>query len=225
MRYKLEEHGFCLVKELLSDSILRKFVPLDMVKEFSYINMSPPKFSNIDCPDDTIVQKIKDITGNDYKCFMKKQYHKTAFIGSYEGYHQDYFHRQNLGIDSDKYLQCFVALDDLDHCPLNVFIGSHKKGLLEHETIIERDGKAKYIIPQQVLRQFKNDFLSINLKRGDVLFFDYLLVHGSASNASPENQRRAILQYCMEEISPINHGDDRRTTEIRVLKQFLDEKL
>lgn len=225
MNYKLGEHGFCLVEKLLSDSTLRNFVPLDMTKEFSYINMSPPKFSNIDCPDDKIVQKIKDITGSNYKCFMKKQYHKTAFIGSHEGYHQDFFYRQNLGISSHKFLQCFIALDDLDYCPLNVFIGSHKKGLLEHETLIERDGKAKYIIPQQVLRQFKNDFLSIKLKRGDALFFNYLLVHGSASNASPFNQRRAILQYCTEEVKPISHGDDRRDTEIKILKQFLDEKL
>lgn len=196
MSYNLQEHGFYISEKLLDDDLLKQFVPVDMVNEFSYIDMSPPKFSNIDCPEDTILEKITEITGKNYKCFMKKQYHKTAFIGSYEGYHQDFYYRQTLGIDSNEYIQCFIALDDLDYCPLNVFVGSHKKGLLKHETILERNGKAKYIIPQFELRQIKNSFKSLSLKRGDVVFFNYLLVHGSASNASPYNQRRAILQFC-----------------------------
>ena len=94
-----------------------------------------------------------------------------------------------------------------------MFVGSHKKGLLKHETILERDGIAKYIIPQFELRQIKNSFKSLKLKRGDVVFFNYLLVHGSASNASPCNQRRAILQFCTKDVSSINHGDDRRERE------------
>jgi hypothetical protein len=122
MNYNLEEHGFYISEKLLEDDLLRQFVPVDMVNEFSYIPMSPPKFSNINCPENKILEKITEITGkNSYKCFMKKQYHKTAFIGSHEGYHQDYYYRRNLGISSKNYIQCFIALDDLDYCPLNVF--------------------------------------------------------------------------------------------------------
>jgi ectoine hydroxylase-related dioxygenase (phytanoyl-CoA dioxygenase family) len=90
--------------------------------------------------------------------------------------------------------------------------------------VMERDGNAKYAISSSTLRNYKNDFYSVNLKKGDGIFFDYSLIHGSASNGSPYDQSRLIVQLCSKELPKIKHGYDRRDHEIDILSKMLDAK-
>jgi len=224
MRFNLEEHGFEIVKNFFNQNELDSIKFLDSFDEYPFALNSTTKFSNVSLDVDRIVKKAKSLRNKNYKVFMNKFYHKSAFEGSHEIYHQDFFYRQDLKIPSSEYIQSFFAIHDLDYAPLNVFIGSHKKGLLPHRMVMERDGNAKYAISSSTLRNYKNDFYSVNLKKGDGIFFDYSLIHGSASNGSPYDQSRLIVQLCSKELPKIKHGYDRRDHEIDILSKMLDAK-
>jgi len=224
MDFNLEDHGFTIVKNFLSEDDISKIVYTSSQLEYPFTPLSPKKFSNVSLDTRKIVLKASALRGKNYKVFMEKVFHKLAFEGAHEIYHQDLYYRQGLNIPNSEYLQSFFALHDLDHAPMNVFIGSHKKGLQPHRLVIERDGKAKYAISKDILEDFKDDFFTVPLKKGDGLFFDYSLIHGSASNASPFDQSRLIVQLCSKKLPEINHGSDRKLYEKSVLKKMLKQK-
>lgn len=149
---------------------------------------------------------------------MEKVIYKSAFEGTHEIYHQDFYYRQGLNIPNSAYMQSFFALHDHDYAPINVFIGSHKKGLQPHRLVLERDGNAKYSISKDILKDFSQDFYPVHLKKGDAIFFDYSLIHGSGSNASPFDQSRLVVQMCSEKLPMIEHGIDRKLYEKHILK-------
>ena len=224
MDFNLKDHGFTVIKNFLSDEDINEIRFVNEFYEYPYTPLSPIKFSNVDVDTNKITLKASALTGKKYEVFMKKFYHKTAFEGGHEIYHQDYYYRQALNIPNSEYLQTFFAMHDHDYAPLNVFIGSHKKGLLPHRLVVERDGNAKYAISKDILKEMKNDFYPVHLKKGDGLFFDYSLVHGSGSNGSPFDQSRLIVQMCSKKLPTILHGSDRRLYEKDVLEKMLNAK-
>ena len=224
MDFNLKDHGFTVIRNFLSDEDINKIKFEDEFYEYPNTPLSPIKFSNADVDTNKITLKASALTGKKYEVFMKKFYHKTAFEGSHEIYHQDYYYRQALNIPNSEYLQTFFAMHDHDYAPLNVFIGSHKKGLLPHRLVMERDGNAKYAISKDILKEIKDTFYPVHLKKGDGIFFDYSLVHGSGSNGSPFDQSRLIVQMCSKKLPTILHGSDRRLYEKDVLEKMLNAK-
>lgn len=222
--YNLNEHGFVLVENFYSEKEINSFRFLKTDLEYPQQD-TIAKGAEIAFDFNKVRDFAKTLTGKSYYIFMQKVNFKPAFIGSHEIYHQDYYYRQNMGVDSEEFLQVFIALEDLNHAPLNVFSGSHKLGLLKHTMCLERNGKAKYRIENHELNKIKDRFKTIHMKKGSALFFNYKLVHGSSSNFSPIDQPRAIVQLCTNKIENIIHGSDRRDFEIKMLKSFLDEKL
>jgi len=166
----------------------------------------------------------KGIRGKNLNIYMRKVYHKNAFVGAHEGFHQDFFYKQYHGLDNKNFLQCFVALDNLYYTPLNVFKGSHKLGLQDHVKVLERDGNAKFIISPKTLAFLENEFLALKLEKGDAIFFDYLLIHGSGSNPSPFNQKRMVVELASENLNIKTHGFDRKEFEKQVLSNMLSTK-
>lgn len=223
-KYNLEEHGFVLVDNFYSNEEIESFKFVNSDFEYPFQD-EEAKGAEIIFDFSKVKQYADRLTNKNYHIFMQKINYKPSYIGSHEIYHQDYFYRQNTNIESEEFLQVFIALEDLDYAPLNVFVGSHKKDLLPHIMCIERNGKAKYRIKKETLDSMKKSFKSIKMKKGSALFFNYKLAHGSTSNASPYNQPRAIIQLCTHEIEKIQHGLDRRDFEVNILKKFLDEKL
>tara|TARA_Y100000114_G_scaffold74345_1_gene68187 strand:+ start:457 stop:1140 length:684 start_codon:yes stop_codon:yes gene_type:complete len=224
MEFNLEEHGFIIIKNFFSEEELNSIEYLDKYFEYPYTPLAPTKFSNVMIDTKKVLLKATALTGKKYKPFMGKFYHKSAFEGSHEIYHQDYYYRQALNIPNSEYLQTFFAMHDHDYAPLNVFIGSHKKGLQPHRLVMERDGNAKFAISKDILKHFKNDFYPVKLKKGDGIFFDYSLIHGSGSNGSPFDQSRLIIQMCTQKLPKIEHGSDRRLYEIDTLQKMIDAK-
>lgn len=222
--FNLEEHGFVIYKNFFNDEEIEKIKFLDEFYEYPYTPLSPTKFSNVSLDTKKIVLKAAALRGKRYEVFMNKFYHKRAFEGSHEVYHQDYYYRQALNIPNLEYLQTFFAIHDHDYAPLNVFIGSHKKGLQPHRLVFERDGNAKYAISKDILKEFKEDFYPVHLKKGDGIFFDYSLIHGSGSNGSPFDQSRLIVQMCTKDLPSINHGSDRRLYERDIIGKMLNAK-
>ena len=222
-KYNLQDDGFIVIENFFTQDEINSFSFENYAQEFPY-QESEQKFAEIKYDFSKIVKKANNLFDAKYSIFMQKIYFKSPFEGSHEVYHQDFFYRELQGLPNENYLQCFIAIDDLDHCPLNVFRGSHKQGVLPHTLGVERNGEAKYRIRKEYLDPLSKNFLPLYLKKGSILFFDYCLAHGSSSNASPYSQTRAVVQLTKNPIPKINHGSDRRDFETNVLNKFLSKK-
>jgi ectoine hydroxylase-related dioxygenase (phytanoyl-CoA dioxygenase family) len=223
MNYNILDHGFTVVEDLYSDNEIDSFDHYNHDSEFPF-QEGDPKSAIVNFDFSRAVKKANEIKNADFEVFMQKMYFKTAFESSYEMYHQDYFYRQNEGLPNSNYLQVFIALADLEHAPLNVFVGSHLEGVKDHTLGMERQGIGKYRIKNDLLRPLAKNFVSLKVKKGSAVFFDYLLIHGSASNATPFDQPRAVVQLTKGKLNKIIHGADRRDFEIDILTKMLEEK-
>lgn len=219
----IKENGYAVVKNMLSSKDIDNLIYQNIHPEYPF-QSNDPKVAEINYNFNKLVDFANKAMNKDYKVFMQKIYFKNKFIGDYEVYHQDYFFRTSLKIPASEYLQVFIALENLYYTPLNVFTGSHKLGLLPHIDCLEKTGNAKYRIPNEILNTYKDSFTSIHLKKGSAIFFDYRLIHGSGSNATPFDQPRAVIQLCTHTIDKINHGSDRRKFEIDILNKLLQSK-
>ena len=188
------------------------------------------KISNID--------KILDIGSKlrekEMKKWFVKFYLKNAFDGDNEFYHQDYAYRKNTGVKSNDYLQCFIALKDqkIENGCLRILKGSHKNGLVKHDSVMTRSGMTKLTISSTNLKRLskKNKIHNLELSAGTGVFFSYLTIHGSSSNASEIDQPRLIIQMIPKNGS-INRKKNlslwkkRSDNEKSILKKMLEKKL
>jgi ectoine hydroxylase len=135
--------------------------------------------------------------------WLKKVYLKNAFQGDCEVYHQDFeYHREKTSGDLNPlsdYIQCFLALTDhiLEGGCLNIIKKSHLGGRIPHKSILTRNGLSKLTIDPDILASLSSPdrFVHLELSKGSCVFFSYLTVHGSASNASPIDQPRMVIQF------------------------------
>lgn len=223
-KYNLSDHGFTIVEDIYSSEELEEFNYTNFDFEFPGQD-GEPRAADVEFDFSRVVQIAESLRNTSFSIFMQKVIFKPAFEGSYETFHQDYFFRQGQLLPSSNYLQFFMAMEDHDTAPLNVFIGSHKAGILPHVVGMERNGNAKYRIPKSELLKFKENFQPLNLKKGSGVFFDYRLIHGSASNSSPVDQPRLLVQLTEQPLESIAHGSDRRNFEVKVLTELLDKKV
>jgi hypothetical protein len=140
--------------------------------------------------------------------WLKKVYIKSAFQGDSEVYHQDFeYHRKKIDVVDPfhDYIQCFIALTDhrLEGGCLNIFKFSHSQGRIPHELMMTRNGISKLTISPTILTRLakNNSMVSLELPKGSCVFFSYLTIHGSASNAGTEDQPRMIIQLMNKHIT------------------------
>ena len=72
---------------------------------------------------------------------------------------------KGLNIPSSEYLQCFFAIHDHEHAPLNVIIGSHKKDCKLIDWLWKETVMLIFSISIDILKEFQDDFYSVKLKR------------------------------------------------------------
>lgn len=130
---------------------------------------------------------------------------KAAWIGPDVEWHQEVFNMQTYapGVkpekDWKKFIQAFISIDkhDSKNGCLKVFEGSHKSGILDYEDIVNVNGSHKRRVKIESLNKLIKDheIVDIEMERGDILFFNHLLVHGSPTNLSPHSRLSALLQY------------------------------
>ena len=152
------------------------------------------------------IKKISDnLIGSASKLSHFMLANKAAWIGPDVEWHQEVFNLQIYapGCDPKKdwsrFLQVFVAIDDHNKSNgcLKVFKSSHKAGILEFENIVNINCSHKRRVTTKALNSLYKNYkiVDLEMKSGDVLFFNHLLVHGSPSNISPYSRLSALLQY------------------------------
>ena len=130
---------------------------------------------------------------------------KAAWIGPDVEWHQEAFNGDiyapgiNLKKNWNKFIQVFIAIDDQDtnNGCLQVYKKSHREGILQYENIVNIMGSHKRRVKAKDLVKLsrKYELVNIKLKKGDALFFNHLLVHGSSSNNSKYSRISALLQF------------------------------
>lgn len=108
--------------------------------------------------------------------------------------HQDYPYFPH---ERHTMLAASVHLDDADaqNGCLHVIPGSHKNGPLEHRGQYYLDAKAYPIAAGT----------PCPAEAGDVLFFNYLTIHGSPANRSDRTRRNVLFQYRSAEDVPVKN--------------------
>jgi ectoine hydroxylase-related dioxygenase (phytanoyl-CoA dioxygenase family) len=225
----MDDKGYMLFENYFSLEEIDQITTNSKVEllEYPFTTTSSIKNLSIQMNTDKLLSTVNNITGNKFTVWHQKLHLKDAYEGYLEPYHQDFIYRKDAGLPNSAYLQCFIAVDNLTECPLNIFEGSHKLGLLEHVIGMERNGYSKYRISSNILKEHSHNFKSLYMKKGDMLLFDYLLIHGSASNASPHRQTRAVIQLIKEGCIMGNSDKqfkDRKNKEYEMLSLMLEDR-
>ena len=238
-----KKNGYLVVNNILTkkncDKILKIIKKLKKIKKDTTDNDHP--FSDIKNNKKVIILKRKNlasfeklidhekilyfaqkISNDKKKIFLTKIYTKNAFDGDNEFYHQDFAYRTKTGLDAKSYMQCFIALEDhtLEGGCLKVFEGSNKLGLIKHYSVMCRSGISKLTIPSEKLKKISKTkkLKNIKLKAGACIFFTYLTIHGSSSNASSNDQARIVVQMHSEK-DFISNKNNLKFWKLRSLKE------
>ena len=119
----------------------------------------------------------------------------------------------------------------LDHentnAPLNIFPGTHKLGFIKHDSFINLNGLAKFMVGPKKLDKLKEKYGldTINAKPGDVLFFHMGVVHGSGHNISPNNRAVVLSQLnAVNNVPKKVETNSRKFNLLRAKKEYLESK-
>ena len=137
--------------------------------------------------------------------FGSELFAKPANVGLASPMHQDNYY---WCIDNSKGLTIWIALDDSSKKNGGVFYfeKSHKMGLLEHVKSFA-PGSSQTLKYQKSMKYFKKSIP--NIKKGDCIIHDCLIVHGSHKNDSPFQRRGLTIRYIAKS-SRIDNGRKKR---------------
>ena len=150
-----------------------------------------------------LIEPLEQTFGEPVHVFQSRLNAKSGFAGAGWAWHQDFnqWHRQD-GMRTPRAIVVGVFLDDVNPCngPLMVIPRSHHGGLV---FVLD-----KMDIPfDHVTRAVEeNGIVPLMGPPGTTVFFDCLLIHGSAPNVSPWPRRIFYFNYIpasMHELQPL----------------------
>ena len=208
------ENGYHLEKEVLS--------PLLVSKLKEYLETLEPKlklpFSDIPWGYGNLLNEgpFKQVTGHNFikdfcSSVFKDEYifnhlmvnNKASWIGSAVEWHQEIFNVDSYAPgysskDWKNFMQIYIALDEhtVENGCLRIIPNSDKLGVLSCEDIIGDNFGHKRRVTHKALDEAYNKcgMEVVTMNPGDVLFFNHLTIHGSASNHSPTSRKSIVLQ-------------------------------
>lgn len=100
-------------------------------------------------------------------------------------------------------LAVFLHLDDTtpENGGLAVYPGSHKLGPLEDHGVTDEKGEQYHYVDPE--RFPLSGAVPISAKKGDIVMFSYLLLHGSYLNLSTRSRRMFLIQVKAADDEPI----------------------
>ncbi|XP_068207681.1 probable alpha-ketoglutarate-dependent hypophosphite dioxygenase [Palaemon carinicauda] len=131
-----------------------------------------------------------------------KAHKKPPSTGSPFPMHQDYHYFPH---EKDSMVAVFISLDEAspENGGLCVYPGSHKLGPQKDCS----DNPLTHYVDQT--RFPMGNAMPVTLKRGQVLIFSYLLVHGSYNNTSKHDRRMYLMQMYAGDDKPISDQETR----------------
>jgi ectoine hydroxylase-related dioxygenase (phytanoyl-CoA dioxygenase family) len=149
---------------------------------------------------------LADIVGPNVQLHHTKLFQKPTETGGAFPLHQDYHYFPHK---NDTMIAAVIHLTDATEemgC-IRVVPGSHKGGVLD--TYVSPTGKrpALYLDPET---HPVESALPLTAKRGDVVCFSYMTIHGSSINSSDRVRKTVLVQARDPEDEPLN--DDHTTS-------------
>ena len=138
------------------------------------------------------------------KCNIKKEY-----FGTVEYFHQDHSYWKNLGFkNNQKLFSLMICVDpqSIFNSSLAYYEKSHRK-IYKHKKFLNINLLQKNAVSEVELKKIdkKNNIKYLDCKSGDIVLFDWKLIHGSSHNIS-RNPRKIILYQIS---SKENYNKDR----------------
>ena len=215
LKSEFNKNGFCISKNLFTK---KEILNLDKkLEEFLDIKSKNLKGRDINRASNNSVNTMHDIDKHEnyFLKFAKKRkilnlsklllnsepefrkcemFAKPAKVGMRSPMHQDNF---LWAVKNNNGLTFWVALDKCDKTNggLSYYNGSHKYGLLDHESSFAPGNSQK--IKNNILKKIKKNcnLITPKLNPGDVLIHHCLMVHGSNENKSKRNRRGFTIQF------------------------------
>ncbi|WP_298553750.1 phytanoyl-CoA dioxygenase family protein [uncultured Algibacter sp.] len=169
-----------------------------------------PLFGNL-IRDKRVLTASEELLNNSLYLYQYKLNLKEAFAGKFWEWHQDYpYWHYGDGVKSPDMISVMVLLDDVKSYqgPLLVIPKSHKAGIVDfqHKAHLENkkdnllnslNSDLKYTISNKLVKEsaLLSSIVSLEGKRGTVVFFHPNIFHASNTNVSPFTRSTAILTY------------------------------
>lgn len=140
---------------------------------------------------DAMLNVVVDLIGPKVSLYHSKLLMKAANDGSAIPWHQDYAYWKQEG-NEPLMVNCMVAIDpaDVKNGCTQFVAGSHQWGLQEHE----REKTSFGVFLPGHYRE-RDDATPVEMEPGDAVFFNALVIHGSAPNLSGRSRRINTFAY------------------------------
>ena len=210
-----QKHGY-IIKQVLTNeecdcidhyveqNHLNAYYEKNSQEKFGY------KFDKNELPIDiknhsAIKQFALNILG-EYDISVAKCYYKSALMARDIEYHQEYNYNAHQPTNHNwkDYIQVFIALEDhtLSNACLKIIPNSHDEGLLPYTDIVNSNLEHKRAVEYNSLKRMalKNGIFNCQLKKGEAVFFNHLIIHGSQSNNSLLTRKALVLTLYKEHL-------------------------
>lgn len=175
----------------------------------------------------------KKILGK-YNFSVIKSFYKSKFMARDIEYHQEFSYNAHHPTRNNwkDYIQIFIALEDhtLENACLKIIPKSHNLGLLPYKNIVNSNLEHKCAVEYDSLKKAYENYgiLNCTLKKGEALFFNHLIIHGSQSNNSPFTRRSLVTSLYLDglEINKekyIEFEKNRKKFTIETLEEKINE--
>ena len=172
--------------------------------QFGYGNIINKDISKIIVENKYIKDFCNSLYGDNYFYNSLYVHNKHKWVGPDVEWHQEVFNiktfhptSKNYSIDEIKnnFMQIYVALEDqtLENGCMKII--PYQDSILEHyDTTNLHLNHKRAIKPEELDRIYKtNGILNLELKAGDVLFFNHLIPHSSSSNNGPFDRKAMVF--------------------------------
>ena len=210
-----KNNGYYIKKNLLSKDICKDIISqLNEIStnmniphtniQFGYGNVINHSLSNIIINNNYIKYFCENIYGKEYYYNSLYVHNKHKWVGPDVEWHQEVFNiktfhptSNNYSLDEIKnnFIQIYVALEDqtLENGCMKII--PYQDSILEHyDTTNTHLNHKRAITPKELDRIYEEcGIINLELKAGDVVFFNHLIPHSSSSNNSPFDRKAMVF--------------------------------
>ena len=246
-----KKNGYYIKKNLLSKTICNDIIlQLNEIKtdmkiphtniQFGYGNVINHPLASIITDNIFIKNFCNKLYGDKYYYNSVYVHNKHRWVGPDVEWHQEVFNiktfhptNNNYTIDDIKnnFMQVYVALEDQNIYNGGMKIIPYHKSILPHyDTTNTHLNHKRAIIPEELDKIYKtHGIINLDLKAGDVVFFNHLIPHSSPSNNSPFDRKAMVfLTYKnnddFDESIRIKEKEYRKSFALNYLKNILNIK-
>ena len=244
-----KKNGYYIKKNLLSKTICNDIIlQLNEIKtdmkiphtniQFGYGNVINHPLASIITDNIFIKNFCNKLYGDKYYYNSVYVHNKHRWVGPDVEWHQEVFNiktfhptNNNYTIDDIKnnFMQVYVALEDQNIYNGGMKIIPYHKSILPHyDTTNTHLNHKRAIIPEELDKIYKtHGIINLDLKAGDVVFFNHLIPHSSPSNNSPFDRKAMVfLTYKnnddFDESIRIKEKEYRKSFAFKLFKKYFE---